>query len=290
MTGHPIRGYKFWHYRPIPPSRLGHLESPPMRPHGVLSSLFFVSKRLVCFSLFVAMAGTLIDVAAQRVTILDFSSTTFKPRKHTPKPFPPDKIIGGRCGGMTDGKLTASLISLDRSEYSIGDEFNYTIEVRTVGTETVKVPTVFNVADLEPDNPNVSFGYVAMEIWLSMSEESHPRTLSVPLLRLYGSDEMPWTQIELKPGASIEIRGKAKLKPIAQDAPIDTSRPFFDAPYMGSTEEMPESTVRVATTLWRGDIFYYEGSTHYEYPGGFCPEEMAGSVYENKITLRPSSY
>jgi len=43
-------------------------------------------------------------------------------------------------------------------------------------------------------------------------------------VRLYGSDEMPRTEIELKPGMSIEIRGKAKLKPMHHE------ETFFDAP------------------------------------------------------------
>jgi len=254
-----------------------------MGRRGFISSLFRRSKRFLLVVWLIGVAGALIDLAAERVTILDFSSTVSKPRKHLPKLFPPDKVFGGRCGGMTSGKLVVSLVSLDRTEYTIGDEFSYTLEVRTAGPETVKVPTVPNVADLEPDDPNVSFRYAAMEIWLGMSGESNERYFHVPLLRLYGSDEMPWTEIELKPGMSIEIRGKAKLKPLD---PEDT---FFDAPYMGATEDMPNGEVRVNVSSWRGDKFYYEGNTHYESPGTFCPEEMYTVVYGNKITLLPAS-
>ena len=250
--------------------------------HGYISSLLRQSKRFLCVVSLVGVAGALIGLAAERVTILDFGSTVSKPRKHLPKPFPPDTVLGGRCG-MASGKLIVSLVSLDRTEYTIGDEFSYTLEVRTAGPETVKVPTVFNVANLEPDDPNVSFRYAAMEIWLAVSEESHERYLSMPLLRLYGSDEMPWSEIELKPGMSIEIRGKAKLKRLG---PEETP---FDAPYMGvTTEDMPKGEVRLITSCWRGDTFYYEGSTHYEYPGGFCPQEMYRVVYCSKITLLPA--
>jgi hypothetical protein len=61
---------------------------------------------------------------------------------------------------------------MDKNEYRLGDEFNYTLEVRTAGAETVKVPTVFNVADLEAHDPNVNFKYEAMEIWLGFSESN----------------------------------------------------------------------------------------------------------------------
>ena len=66
---------------------------------------------------------------------------------------------------------------------------------------------------------------------------------------------------------------------------LDTEGTSFDAPYMGATEAMPKGEVRVVTSCWRGDTFYYEGSTHYEYPGGFCPEEMSSVIYGNKIIL-----
>ena len=250
-----------------------------MSRRGFILSFFQRSKSLICVVSLIAVAGPLVGLAAERITILDFSSNVSKPRKHLPKPFPPNKLFGGRCGGMTSGKLIVSLIALDRTQYSIGDEFSYTLEVRTDGPETVKVPAVFSVADLEPADPNVSFRYAAMEFWLGMSEESNERYFHVPLLRLYGSDEMPWTEIELKPGMSIEIRGRAKLKP------LDPEEMFFRAPYMGATKEMPTGEVRVNSSWWRGDTFYYEGSTHYEYPGSLCPEEMSGVVYGNRITL-----
>lgn len=144
---------------------------------------------------------------------------------------------------MTAGKIMVSLVSLDRTEYTAGDEFNYTLEVKAgvllngAVPGIIKVPTVFNVADLEPDDPNVSFDYTAMEISLTISDELYERRLSVPLLRLYGSDEMPWTEIALIPGTSIEIRGKAKLKP------VDPEEKFFDEPYLQSTEAMQQGEV-----------------------------------------------
>jgi hypothetical protein len=247
--------------------------------NDLLPTLFRRSKRLLVVVCLFGVAGTLV-LAAERAAILDFSSTVSKPRKHPPKPLPPNIILGGRCGGMMSGKLNVSLVSLDRTEYTIGDEFSYTLEVRASVPETVRVPTVFNVADLEPDDPNTSFRYAAMEVWLGISDESHERHFSMPLLRLYGSKEMPWTEIELKPGASIEIRGKAKLKPMQAG---DT---LFRAPYMGSTtEDLPQGEAQIGAAYWRGATFYYEGSTHYEYQGTQCPEEMNTAILGPKIKL-----
>lgn len=250
-----------------------------MSQRGLIRRLFCRSKRFLWVVCLIGLAGTPIDPAAQRITVLDFSSTSFKPRKHLPQPFPPGRVSGGRCGGVTTGKLVASLVSLDRTEYTIGDEFNYVLEVRTAGTETVKVPTVLNIADLEPEDPDVSFRYEAMEIGLGLFEESTQRILLLPLLRLYGSDATPGSLIEIKPGMGIEIRGKAKL------APIDPKNATFHGVGMAATEDLPKNEVRVRTSLWRGDKYYYDGSTHHEYGGGFCPEEESQVVYGKKITL-----
>jgi hypothetical protein len=100
---------------------------------------------------------------------------------------------------------------------------------------------------------------------------------------------MPWTQIELKPGMSIAIRGKAKLKPWESERSTDSRGRSFDAPYVGFSEDSPIGEVRVIASCWRGDKFYYEGSTHYEYPGAFIPEEMYQVAYPNRITLLPAS-
>jgi hypothetical protein len=231
----------------------------------------------------IGLTGPFIDLSAQRVTVVDLSSTAPKPRRHPPKPFPPGTVFAGRCGGVIFGKLIASLVSSDRTEYTIGDEFNYILEVRTAGTETVKVPTVLNVADLEPEDPNVSFNYEAMEIGLDLSEESAGRFFGLPLLRLYGSDAMPGTLVEIKPGMVIEIRGKAKLMP------IDPKNAPFHGVGMAATEDLPKGEVRVRTSLWRGDKYYYDGSTHHEGWRGFCPEEEYSLEYGKKITLLSSS-
>jgi hypothetical protein len=250
---------------------------------GLIRRLRRRSKRFLRVVCLIGLAGTPTDLAAQRVTILDFSSTAPKPRRHPPKPFPPGTVFGGHCGGVIAGKLVASLVSLDRTEYTIGDEFNYVLEVRTAGTETVKVPTVLSVADLEPEDPNMSFKYEAMEIGLELSEESAGRFLLLPLLLLYGSDAMPGTLVEIKPGMVIEIRGKAKL------APIERENTLFQGVRIGASEDLPNGAVRVSTSLWRGDKYYYDGSTHHEGWSGFCPEEERRVEYGKKITLLSSA-
>ncbi len=254
-------------------------------------NLLRVSRRFACVAFLVGAAGSLIEICAQRITILDFSSTVSKPRKHPPKPFPPDKILGGRGGGIISGKLIATLVAMDKTEYRVGDEFSYTLELRTAVPETVKVPTMLNIADLEPDDANTNFQYEAMEIWLGFSKETGKSplglpvysVLAVPLLRLYGSDGMPGTQIELKPGMYIEVRGKTKLERFTD--PVER---FFHAPGLASTEDLPKGAIDVSALCWRGDKFYYEGNTHYEYVSSFFPEETNWTVYPNKITLLPS--
>src|SRR5258706_3756558 len=106
-----------------------------MGRRGFIPSLFRRSKRFLLVVWLIGVAGALIDLAAERVTILDFSSTVSKPRKHLPKLFPPDKVFGGRCGGMTSGKLIFSLVSLERTQYTLRAGVSFTLWGGTAGPE-----------------------------------------------------------------------------------------------------------------------------------------------------------
>jgi hypothetical protein len=189
--------------------------------------------------------------------------------------------LGGVCAGiMGEATLIVSLVSLDRDSYSIGNEMAYTLEVRNVSKEPLQIPTRFNLSDLEPDDPSVDFQYAPMEIWLGV-HESEERKMNVLLLTLYGSDEMPWTQLEIKPGEWVEIRGKAKLEP------ADHAKQVFHLPYGGnSSVPLPQGDVKASAGFWKGDLFYFQGSTQYEYIGG-CHHQMWSASYHGKFNIAP---
>lgn len=189
--------------------------------------------------------------------------------------------LGGVCAGILGERtLIVSLVSLDRDSYSIGDELVYTLDVRNVGKEPIKIPTRFNLADLEPDDPAADFQYAPMEIWLALLSEG--RNMSVLLLTLYGSDDMPWTQLEIKPGEWVEIRGKAKL-----EATDQTKHVFHSTYGTHSSVPLPQGEVTAWMSFWKGDYFYFQARTQYEYLSG-CNHQVWMTRYQEKFTIAPT--
>src|ERR1700722_621878 len=240
------------------------------------------SKILVCILLLIGICGTSTGARAQRISVLDFTASVPKVRKRVPKPFPPGKILGGVAGGISgEARLIVSLVALDRDSYRLGDEMVYTLDVRNVGKEPMSIPTRFNLADLEPDDPSADFKYAPMEISLKL-RESDERYMSVLLLTLYGSDDMPWTQLEIKPGEWVEIKGKTKL-----EASDRTKQVFHSSYGTHSSVPLPQGEVKASVGFWKGDHLYFEGRTQYEYVGGGIHESWS-TPYNGRFTIAPT--
>jgi hypothetical protein len=95
------------------------------------------SKLLILFGA-VALSLSVPTARAQRVAAYDFSTQQPKDRARQPKPFPPfppGTQFGGKCGGILwNPPVQVSLLSLDKTEYAIGDDVIYTVSVTNTGT------------------------------------------------------------------------------------------------------------------------------------------------------------
>jgi hypothetical protein len=248
---------------------------------SAVHALACATKALLWTFLFLQAAQGFVGGAAQRVSILDFSTTAPKPRKHVPKPFPAGTVLSGRCGGiLASPGLSVSLVSLDRDEYAIGDEVVYTLNLSSRGPQSIKVPTVFNLSDLEPDDPTASFTYAPLEIWLGLRDSEH-RLISTLILTLYGSDDIPATQMELKSGEFLAVKGKAKLEPTDQ-----TGREYNADVDTHSSVPGPLGEVNPGVMSWKGDYLHFDGPTQHEFHGCHM-YEVGVTLSEQKITLLP---
>jgi len=98
---------------------------------------------------------------------------------------------------------------------------------------------------------------------------------------LYGSDEVPWTPLQINPGEWVEIRGKAKLEP------ADDTKQVFHLPYGGnSSVPLPRGEVKASAGFWKGDLFYFQAKTQYEYMGG-CNHQIWSAAYNGKFNIAP---
>ncbi len=150
---------------------------------------------------------------AQRVATYDF--TDVKPLERLRPPLPPPKpkpgeMVGGACGGILQNPpLIVSLVSLDRDSYTFGDEFTFVVKLEASRATTV--PVRASLAEVEPVDASKSYEWRPLGISLELRSLKH-RTTGMGLLRLYGSKDALGSEIELKPGESIDLRGRAKME------------------------------------------------------------------------------
>jgi hypothetical protein len=126
-----------------------------------------------------------------------------------PRPIP-EELGEGACGGILGNPpLDVSILSLDRDSYAFGDEFIFVLRLKAI--YPTRVPVRASMAEIEPSDPNVSYEWRSMGLSLELWSSTH-RTVGVGLLRLYGSKDIPGSEIDLKAGEWIEVRGKARMK------------------------------------------------------------------------------
>jgi hypothetical protein len=133
-------------------------------------------------------------------------------RLHPPPPPKPTREESGEgtCGGILQNPpLIVSLVSLDRDSYAFGDEFTFVVKLEASRATTV--PVRASLGEVEPVDASMSYEWRPLGISLELRSLNY-RTTGVSLLRLYGSKDTSGSEIELKPGEWIELRGKAKME------------------------------------------------------------------------------
>lgn len=118
--------------------------------------------------------------------------------------------VAGVCGGILGNPpLSVALISLDRDSYAFGDTFIFVVQLKAV--YSTRVPVRTSMAEIEPSDPNRSYEWRPLGISMDMRSPTY-RSFFIGLLVLYGSKEVPGSEIELKNGEWIELRGKARME------------------------------------------------------------------------------
>jgi hypothetical protein len=258
-----------------------------------------VRMRSICLTGIVMALCSIIAAAAtysapQRVAVLDFTSSVPQKRMRPPKPQPKlpgppciaiaanCSIPAGRCGGiLANPPLSVSLAALDKTQYAVGDKVVFTLRIENTGGFPVRVPIAVSVADLEPKDASVSYRYEPMEIWLRLVDHEK-RRLNINLVVLNGSPDKPSTQIELRHGEWIEVRGKTLLAPIPDDDSYYAEGTISDMPVPSERQSGLEAFV----TFWRGDILDFNAAIQLE--SYSCTEyEMRATAYRGEIDLVP---
>ena len=108
--------------------------------------------------------------------------------------------------------LRTTLLWLDRSEYRVGDEEKFEVQIENVSSLPIGIPFSPHVADLQPEDPGHPFGYSTLIVVLWLGGESWSESQSSGSeIALYGADERPDTMLTLRPGEWVQVVGKGRL-------------------------------------------------------------------------------
>jgi hypothetical protein len=145
----------------------------------------------------------------QEIGYLDL--TTPAPRM----PIRSAKRFSGESCGMgaptTRPDVTITLISLDKSQYSLGEKVTFEAKIENSGKETIQVPWCAELAALEPSDPSQSFSYCSASFGVVLTVPDSNHYLFVSGFS-YGSTDLSSSIRELRPGQSFTVRARDMIE------------------------------------------------------------------------------
>jgi hypothetical protein len=135
--------------------------------------------------------------------------TTPAPRMPTRSP---KRFSGESCGiggPVTSPGATVTLISLDKSTYSLGEKITFELKIENSGKETIEIPWTPDLALLEPSDRTQYFSYRSASFGITLTVPDSDHFLFV-LGFSYGSTDLPGTIRQLRPGQSFVVRARGK--------------------------------------------------------------------------------
>ena len=148
-------------------------------------------------------------VAAQEIGRLDLTDLHPRDRIRVPHTF------GGECGGganfTSNNELTITLVSLDKTSYSLGDEVTYEVKVQNSGKAPVEIPWTPHSGDLEPADSLESYTFLHAAISLTFTDPDSNRSFAI-YANSFGSLDRQGSTRKLLPGEWIFVRAHQKIQ------------------------------------------------------------------------------
>lgn len=140
---------------------------------------------------------------------MDLTDNIFRDRSRQTRTF------GGGCSGSphttqaSQSEVTATVVSLDKVRYRIGEEATFEVKVLNSGNEAIIVPWTPHLGDLEPADTRSSYKYrVGVILFLFRDPEGLEFSVSETL---YGSPNVPGSLRELSPGQWFTVKGRKRV-------------------------------------------------------------------------------
>jgi hypothetical protein len=155
---------------------------------------------------------------AQQVGLVDLSHAA--PQLNLRHPQAKEGQPSGPRGGMheyrscrsetKDRALKTTLLSLDRTDYAVGDRPVFEVQIENVGSTSIRVPSSANLSDLQPADAAQKFAYSTLELVLWIGGANWTANTGGGTT-LYGNDSRPGTMLTLRPGEWVRIVAKGNL-------------------------------------------------------------------------------
>ena len=150
-----------------------------------------------------------LPLPAQEIGYVDLADNNFRERSRQTRRF------GGGCSGSPDtaqeyqSDVTATVLSLDKMRYRIGEEATFEIKVLNSGKEPIILPWTPHLGDLEPADPRSSYRYRVGVILLVFRD---PEGFEFTIFEsLYGSPNVAGSLRELLPGQWFTVKGRKRI-------------------------------------------------------------------------------
>jgi hypothetical protein len=155
---------------------------------------------------------------AQQVGFVDLSPMAPQPNLRYPqaKEGQPSGLHGGMheyrpCRSeMKDGALKTTLLSLDRTDYNVGDHPVFEVQIENVGTTSIRVPSSATLSDVQPADAAQKFAYSTLQLVLWIGGANWKANTGGGTA-LYGNDSRPGTMLTLRPGEWLRIVARGNL-------------------------------------------------------------------------------
>jgi len=105
---------------------------------------------------------------AQQIGSLDIT-TASRNRHHEP-----EGVGGGICGIASHAyypEVVVSLLSLDNTQYNLGESVNFDVKIQNIGKESITLPWAPNLADFEPQDELATYTYLQGTVSLHFTVE-----------------------------------------------------------------------------------------------------------------------
>ena len=148
-------------------------------------------------------------VFAQEIGWLDL--TDLHPRERIRSPHAGSGGCGGGAGFEPILSANITLMYIDRTSYSVGEEVTYEVKIQNTGKEPIEIPWTPHLGDLEPGDPSESYTYLHAAISLDFTEPYSNRSFSI-YANSYGSSDVAGTTRKLLPGETVFVRARQQLQ------------------------------------------------------------------------------